>query len=295
MIKHRRLKLSAKREAWAENRDTTLRSKPLRINARYQQRQVELVQAEIDKMAKDVSREVKKLFGSNLGKETFAQDASLASQARMLMNRISRQWTRRFNLFTDDWASAAMGGIDKMAGRDLGESMEALTGGMTIKTDSLSDTTKDILTASTNQAASLIKSIPQDYLSDVSEGLMRSITMPESNFAKTQTELHKMLTGRFKRYRNKAKNLVLDQTKKTYEALNSQRMREIGVTQYIWRHAGGSQEPRHLHKYVLNGKTFDLDDPPIIDEKTGERGEPGQTYYCSCYKEPVITFGNKKL
>ena len=72
---------------------------------------------------------------------------------------------------------------------------------------------------------------------------MRSITMPESNFAKTQTELHKMLTGRFKRYRNKAKNLVLDQTKKTYEALNSQRMREIGVTQYIWRHAGGTQEP----------------------------------------------------
>ena len=109
-----------------------------------------------------MSREVTKLFGSNLGKETFAQDASLASQARMLMNRISRQWTRRFNLFTDDWASAAMGGIDKMAGRDLGESMEALTGGMTIKTDSLSDTTKDILTASTNQAASLIKSIPQD-------------------------------------------------------------------------------------------------------------------------------------
>lgn len=289
-IKRRKFKLSEKRQDWVENRDTTLHGKPLRLNGRFQQRQAEEVERMIDKMRKEVDREVMKLYRTPVAKQAFAQDATLAAQVRMLMNRLSREWESRFNLFSKDWAEKMVTGINKNASRDLSQSMEQLSGGLTIKSDSISDQTRDILTASANQAASLIKTIAPDYLSSVSESLMRTITMPESSFAKAQKEVHGLLQDRYKRYRNKAKNIVLDQTKKTYESLNTQRMREIGVTEYIWRHSGGSQNPRSFHKNVLNGQKFSIDEPPIIDQRTGERGEPGQLPYCKCYKEPVISF-----
>lgn len=44
---------------------------------------------------------------------------------------------------------------------------------------------------------------------------------------------------------------------------------------------------RPLHK-ELNGKIFRFDNPPIIDERTGQRGLPSQTYNCRCVIIPVI-------
>ena len=44
---------------------------------------------------------------------------------------------------------------------------------------------------------------------------------------------------------------------------------------------------RPLHKQ-LNGQIFRFDNPPIIDERTGQRGLPGQTYNCRCVIIPVI-------
>ena len=69
-------------------------------------------------------------------------------------------------------------------------------------------------------------------------------------------------------------------------------MRDVGITQFKWVHAGGSKDPRNYHKNVLNGKVFNVDDPPIIDQKTGERGYPGQAINCKCYQVPVIEFSN---
>ena len=40
----------------------------------------------------------------------------------------------------------------------------------------------------------------------------------------------------------------------------------------------------HAH---LNGTTWAFDDPPIIDEHTGQKGLPGETYNCRCGLIPV--------
>ena len=44
---------------------------------------------------------------------------------------------------------------------------------------------------------------------------------------------------------------------------------------------------RPLHK-ELNGKIFRFDNPPIIDERLGTRGLPGETYNCRCSIIPII-------
>lgn len=44
---------------------------------------------------------------------------------------------------------------------------------------------------------------------------------------------------------------------------------------------------RPLHKQ-LNNKIFRFDNPPIIDERTGQTGLPGETYNCRCTMAPII-------
>ena len=90
---------------------------------------------------------------------------------------------------------------------------------------------------------------------------------------------------------NRGANIARDQTRKAYNNLNAARMRKVGVTEFIWRHSGGGRNPRDLRQNVLNGKKFSLDDLPVIDERTGETGIPGQAINCKCTMEPVVTFG----
>ena len=86
-----------------------------------------------------------------------------------------------------------------------------------------------------------------------------------------------------------------------FNTLSARRMASVGINKVRWIH-GFPKEPRPYHARVwdgksgkkdghpngLNGFIFSLDNPPIIDEKTGERGLPGRLPFCSCRMEPVI-------
>lgn len=62
--------------------------------------------------------------------------------------------------------------------------------------------------------------------------------------------------------------------------------KEEGITEFKW-HTNLDGRERPLHKQ-LHGQTFRFDNPPIIDERTGEKGLPAQTYNCRCTFSPVI-------
>ena len=40
----------------------------------------------------------------------------------------------------------------------------------------------------------------------------------------------------------------------------------------------------------LNNGIFELEKPPVIDKRTGERGYPGQLPYCRCTIAAVVEF-----
>ena len=60
-----------------------------------------------------------------------------------------------------------------------------------------------------------------------------------------------------------------------------------GFTHFKWHTILDGRE-RDLHK-ALNGTIWRFDDPPIIDERTGQKGLPSQTYNCRCSFAPYIT------
>jgi SPP1 gp7 family putative phage head morphogenesis protein len=73
---------------------------------------------------------------------------------------------------------------------------------------------------------------------------------------------------------------------RTSTTLTQARAESIGADSYVWR-TSGDGAVRSDHK-KLNGKIFQWHNPPIADERSGERANPGCIWNCRCFAEPII-------
>ncbi len=311
-IKHSKLKLSGQRTKWVKGRDVSLKGAPTRINPQEVNAIAKEVTELVDRMNADLTSQITRLFETPTAKKSIqktdevasleeagvvsgvAMDTSISAMSIALTNKLVAKWTKRFDSFGDLWAESMIKKVEKKSAKDLHKSMEKLSGGLNIDTSQISDNTRDKILASTDQAASLIKSIGSQYSTQVKEAVSRAIVDSSSSFEELQSSIHSMLKEKYKTHKNKAFNIAKDQIKKSYTGITASRMQELGSGEYEWAHAGGSKNPRDYHRDVLSGQTFTLDNPPIIDPKTGVRGKPGDLPFCNCYMIPKITFGNKK-
>ncbi|AXF52888.1 MAG: hypothetical protein [Bacteriophage sp.] len=168
--------------------------------------------------------------------------------------------------------------------RELSKSLKDVSLDLTLKPTPAFTTYMD---AATQEAAALIKRVPGEFIPNVQQDVMRSITQ-----GRGLQDLIADLDKREVKVKNWSKNVARDQTRKAYATVNRVRLQEAGVRKFKWIHSGGSNEPRqhHLKRWPagLNGGIFSFDDPPIIDPKTGEKGLPGQLPYCGCTFAPHI-------
>lgn len=122
------------------------------------------------------------------------------------------------------------------------------------------------------QNVGLIKSIPQQYASDVEGkvlGAVRSGTRWET--------LAGEIEDRYGIATRRAQLIARDQVGKLYGNLNEERQTALGVTGYVWR---TSQDSRVRDEHEeREGETFEWDDAP-------EDGHPGEAVNCRCYAEP---------
>lgn len=267
---------------------TSLRGTPLHHNASIAARYQRQIDSIVQKMIKGTIKEIKTLYKSDTSKEYFAMDASITSQSRILMNSLYKKFNEMFgrsaSLFADDMVSSA----NKQSMSSLSSSLSQITGGMTVNTKVMSADLHETMKASIRQNVSYITSIPDTYLTQVEGSVMRSITSGQGLYDLIP-ELERIgdITER------KAKNLALDQTRKAYNSINTDRMKKVGVKKFEWLHSGGGLHPRQDH-IELSGQIFSFDNLPIIDKKTGERGIPGQAPNCGCTMIPVITFDDEE-
>lgn len=153
----------------------------------------------------------------------------------------------------------------------------------------ISENVRLAIRASIEESVSLIRSIPGQYLDRVAGAVTRSMQAGGST---------KQLAGEIRSYAEmtfrRAKNIALDQTRKTYTSINIRQFQDAGIKKFKWIHVGGSVTPRHHHianyPQGLNGGIFSLDAPPVIDPKRGIRGFPAQLPFCRCIMTAVIDF-----
>lgn len=246
------------------------------------------LQQMIGEMYRATHAELTKLFTSPVAVESHvATDASISSQSRILMNALADRFTVLFARAAQGLSAQTIEAVQVNSATGLRNSLKDIAGNVTLKTDVLTAApVADTIKASIAENVDLIKSIPQKFMAGVQNAVMRSIT--SGNGLADLDPYLKQAKGITER---RATNIALDQTRKAYNSINKVRMQGLGMSKFEWIHTGGGQKPRPLHMNELNGNIYSFDDLPIIDERTGERGIPGQVPNCRCTMRPILDFG----
>ena len=289
------MKFTKKKKKWVKQFKPTavMRGTPLAYNVSVQNKYIADLQKLMKAMFKKTETAVKQIYKTDASKDYFTTDASIASTAEKKLNKLLKSIESLVNDKSTTMVDRMLSGTDQTSKASLNRSLKELSGGLSIKTDFETSGTKETITSSLNANVDLIKTISGDYMSQVRGAVNRSIQ--EGGGLETLIPtIEKLLNKQSKQVLNKAKNVALDQTRKAYTAINKARMEKVGVTKFEWVHSGGGREPRPHHKTNfpngLNHGIFDINDPPVIDKKTGERGLPGQAINCKCFMRPVIVF-----
>ena len=253
-------------------------------NAAAEERYYYRIRRLIIEMNREVYAEIEKLYRQPVAQEYFAQDATMSAQAKQLMEALAYKFQRIFNIASIPLATTMAAEQSKASATTLQASLKELSAGLTLKTDILTGELKDILQATIAENVSLIKSIPSEYFTDIKGAVYRSITTGNGlQDLVPFLQKHEGVTLR------RARTIARDQTNKAFTNINTARMEKIGIKQYEWLHSAGGQKPRKLH-VRYSGRIFDIANPPVIDEKTGQRGKPGDLVNCRCRMVPVLNF-----
>jgi len=220
----------------------------------------------------------------------FATDAegmdapSYASQARILVDALRKRFNAAFARRSRPAAERMQAQVDAASSASLHSSLRELSGGISLSTRSIPKPATEMLKASVTENVALIRSIPEQYFLDVQGAVMRNIQRGDGT-AGVLREIQRVGGVATRR----AELIARDQVSKATSALNAARMKGLGIRKFEWIHSGGGKEPRKLHQR-MSGNVYSLDDPPVIDERTGERGLPGFLVNCRCVARPVLEF-----
>lgn len=240
------------------------------------------LEALTDEMRKEVEKAVLAEF-----QETAAADAG-----DDFWSRLAARLASKFAAKATPLATGFLTRVDRNATTNLERSLKSTSADLTLNMKNTPAVNKAIKSRISDNV-DLIKRIPAEFLDKVKKDVNDSLRKGNG-----LADLQPKMEERYGEAKRHAQLVALDQTRKAYTAINTERMRANGVTKFEWVHSGGSQEPRpyHLHSPAqggLNGGIFDINDPPIIDKKTGERGLPGDDYNCRCTMRPIVTFDDE--
>jgi len=140
---------------------------------------------------------------------------------------------------------------------------------------------REMLKVWTENNVNLIKTIPQETLVSMNNIVQEGYTSGKSN-----TVIGREIQKSYGIDRGHAQFIARDQMAKLNADLTRAQQQDAGVAEYIWS-SSGDQRVRERHA-DLDGKRFKWSDPPIVDERTGRRGHPGEDYNCRCVALPVF-------
>ena len=205
-----------------------------------------------------------------------ASDETSASALNDVMEKLSKEWGRRFDDFAGNrakwFANAATGAADRSYADALRDA------GFTVRFK-LDGRARDIIGATVAENVSLIKSLPQEAMTQVQGMVMRSVTT-----GRDLGTLAKELREQFGVTKRRAALIARDQNNKATAAITRARQEEIGVVQAVWLHSRGGRHPRPEH-VAFSGKRYDVAKGAFLE---GKWTWPGVEINCRCVSLSVI-------
>jgi SPP1 gp7 family putative phage head morphogenesis protein len=230
----------------------------------------------IDEMNASVIYWLRATYRAN--EPVMAQDRTPADVLQDAIRNLAKRWQTKFDeaapklaeYFSTAVASRSSGALASIL-RDGGFSVKfKMTPGM-----------RDVMDATINQQVSLIKSIPQQYLTNVEGMVMRSVQT-----GRDLGQLTKDLHEQFGVTRRRAAFIARDQNNKATASMTRVRQDDLGIVTAKWRHSGGGKHPRPTH-VAMNGKTYDVK-KGMWDPAVKRWIFPGEEPNCRCVSISVI-------
>lgn len=242
----------------------------------------------VQELSDTFEKEIFRFYREPLAQEYFSEDANIATQLNKLIEYLKKSTIARF-------FSRAFKGAETMVFRSRRETralIRTIFKDFEIDPPDLPKGMQEVIRASLEENASLIRNIYSNYVDRIAGDLMRTITTGESNFQRLKEIVEKCRDVALHR----AENVAMDQTRKAFQTLSRERLKAAGVQKGIWVHTGGTVHPRKEHQ-EFSGKEFLLKEgAPIghFDGRTDAPTWPGFQPFCRCIYKPVLDWGLKK-
>lgn len=246
---------------------------PIHNNVAINKRYEKALQQIVDQMRKSTKKELNVLFSRKYAKTYFklANDAkknqSLSTKAKLAIAALLLKFQLMFRRKSKTLVQAMLEDVEKYASTAVRRSLKELTGEI-FKTSVISDIGKTKSQAIITENISLMKSIPEQYFTQITSKVMRAIVTGSTASLAEAIEKHGKVSEK------RAKVIAIDQVHKAIQATVMQKLLDQGFSKFRWVYTYRSKEPRmyHIHR---NGKIFSFKNPP-----GGEL--PGQPINCKC-------------
>lgn len=258
------------------------RSRPVHPNVGIQAAYRRALMRLVDEMGRSYMHWIKAAY-RRTPPVTLAQDALPSRELEREVRRMGRRWQKNFDDAAPKLGKWFATKVEKRSNKTLMKILK--DGGWTVQPDFFKNTeaARDVLQATIAENVSLIKSIPQQFHTQIEGMVMRSVT--------TGRDLHQLTRDLQKQFgvtRRRAEFIARDQNNKATAAITRVRYMDMGIKEAIWLHsaAGKTKRPTHV---ANSGKKFNVEtgwfDP---DPKVRAYIQPGYLINCRCVCKPVI-------
>ena len=247
---------------------------PVRPNAGLRAAYQRKLESRIEAMVRSVGFWLKAAYRAN--EPEMAQDASPAMELRAAVRRMARRWQRDFDKLAPELAEYF---ARAAADRSDAQLMAMLKNrGMAVRFKATA-AQNDAYQAVIGENISLIKSIPQQYMTQVEGSVMRAVQAGRDLDTLTkELAQHSGVTVR------RAAFIARDQNNKATAVYNRVRQKELGIKEAIWMHSAGGKTPRPEH-VAFSGQRYDIEKGAFLE---GKWTWPGHEINCRCVSKSVI-------
>jgi SPP1 gp7 family putative phage head morphogenesis protein len=200
------------------------------------------------------------------------QDKSKSFKAKLALAALLLKFQLMFNGSAKKLAMTMFANSERYATTAVRSSLYEMTGNM-LNVTPLSKIGVMKAEAIVAENVSLIKSIPQQYFTQITSTIMQAISTG------VETDLQAKIVKHGDVSERRARAIASDQVHKAIQSIAIQKMLDQGVKKFQWVYTYRSKEPREYH-IRRDGKIYRFDKPP--------GGEfPGSPINCKCVVKPV--------
>jgi len=234
--------------------------------------------AMVDEMHKSVTYWLTATYREQVARVGMTSDASPANELRDTMRKLTRRWVGIFGRSAPGLAKRFAERAARQVDITMTNQLRKRDFGIEFK---MTDDAQNAVSAVIGENVGLIRSIGQEYLTDVEGLVMRSIARGG--------DLNSLALELEKRYgitRRRASFIAMDQNHKANAAMSRVRQAGLGVVEAVWQHSHAGREPRASH-VAFDGKRYVIAEGAHID---GEYIWPGEKPRCRCMSRPILPF-----